>query len=108
VVSAYCLDHARFVRRSLLLGPYVVTNATRKGARRCRSFPRSHKSNRKTRSRCGSDHEVHERLKQHATFIQSPKDYVIGQALRRLFRKDKDFAAGVESQSNGNGHGLRT
>jgi len=40
------------------------------------------------------DHEVHERLKQYAEFIQSPKDYVIGQALRRLFRKDKDFAAG--------------
>jgi bacterioferritin (cytochrome b1) len=35
---------------------------------------------------------VHERLKQYATFIQSPKDYVIGQALRRLFEKDHEFA----------------
>ena len=54
------------------------------------------------------DHEVHERLKQYAAFIQSPKDYVVGQALRRLFRKDKDFAAWVESQPNGNGHGVRS
>ena len=50
------------------------------------------------------EHEVHERLKQYAEFIQSPKDYVIGQALRRLFRKDKDFAAWAESRANGNGH----
>jgi len=35
---------------------------------------------------------VHERLKQYATFIRSPKDYVIGQALRRLFEKDHEFA----------------
>src|SRR5436189_955651 len=34
---------------------------------------------------------VHERLKQYAAFIQSPKDYVIGQALRRLFEKDHEF-----------------
>ena len=54
------------------------------------------------------DHEVHERLKQYAEFIQSPKDYVIGQALRRLFRKDKDFATWVESQPNGNGQGVRS
>ena len=35
---------------------------------------------------------LHERLKQYAAFIQSPKDYVIGQALRRLFEKDHEFA----------------
>jgi predicted transcriptional regulator len=35
---------------------------------------------------------VHERLKHYAAFIQSPKDYVIGQALRRLFEKDHEFA----------------
>jgi predicted transcriptional regulator len=35
---------------------------------------------------------LHERLKQYAAFIQSPKDYVIGQALRRLFDKDHEFA----------------
>jgi len=34
---------------------------------------------------------LHERLKQYAAFIQSPKDYVIGQALRRLFEKDHEF-----------------
>lgn len=54
------------------------------------------------------DHAVHERLKQYAAFIQSPKDYVIGQALRRLFHKDKDFAAWIESQPNGNGDGVRS
>ena len=48
------------------------------------------------------DREVHERLKQYAEFIQSPKDYVIGQALRRLFRKDKDFTVWIESRPNGN------
>jgi len=47
------------------------------------------------------EHEVHERLKQYAEFIKSPKDYVIGQALRRLFRKDKDFTVWVESRPNG-------
>ncbi|MGH9419896.1 MAG: hypothetical protein ACRD3J_07985 [Thermoanaerobaculia bacterium] len=50
------------------------------------------------------EHEVHERLKQYAEFIQSPKDYVIGQALRRLFRKDKDFAAWAESRAIGIAH----
>ena len=35
---------------------------------------------------------VHEQLKQYAVFIQSPKDYIIGQALRRLFEKDHEFA----------------
>ena len=38
------------------------------------------------------DRAVHERLKHYAAFIQSPKDYVIGQALRRLFEKDHEFA----------------
>jgi predicted transcriptional regulator len=37
------------------------------------------------------DRVLHERLKQYAAFIQSPKDYVIGQALRRLFEKDHEF-----------------
>ena len=37
------------------------------------------------------DRDVHERLKHYAAFIQSPKDYVIGQALRRLFDKDHEF-----------------
>ena len=39
------------------------------------------------------DRTVHERLKEYAQFIQSPKDYVIAQALRHLFDKDRDFAA---------------
>lgn len=47
------------------------------------------------------DRVLHERLKQYCEFIQSPKDYVIGQALRRLFRKDKDFTVWVESRPNG-------
>src|SRR5579871_636510 len=42
------------------------------------------------------EREIHERLRQYAEFIQSPKDYVIGQALRRLFRKDKEFAAWLD------------
>src|SRR6266567_8165982 len=46
------------------------------------------------------DRAVHERLKQYATFIQSPKDYVIGQALRRLFEKDHEFAAWLRAHSN--------
>src|SRR5438093_570975 len=36
----------------------------------------------------------------YATFIQSPKDYVIGQALRRLFEKDHEFAEWLK------GHGV--
>ena len=41
---------------------------------------------------------LHARLKQYATFIGSTKDYVISHALRRLFRKDKDFAAWVAAE----------
>ncbi len=47
------------------------------------------------------DRAVHERLKQYATFIQSPKDYIIGQALRRLFEKDHEFAAWLTSHKQG-------
>ncbi len=43
------------------------------------------------------DRVLHERLKQYCEFIQSPKDYVIGQALRQLFRKDREFAAWSDS-----------
>src|SRR5579862_5568848 len=46
------------------------------------------------------DRVLHERLKRYCEFIQSPKDYVIGQALRQLFRKDREFAAWSESAAN--------
>jgi hypothetical protein len=42
---------------------------------------------------------VHERLKLYAEFIQSPKDYVVSQALTWLFRKDKDFATWLEART---------
>ena len=44
------------------------------------------------------DHAVHERLQQYAAFIQSPKDYVIGQALERIFRSDKKFTKWLAAQ----------
>jgi predicted transcriptional regulator len=44
------------------------------------------------------DHTVHERLQQYAAFIQSPKDYVIGQALERIFRSDKKFTKWLAAQ----------
>ncbi len=47
------------------------------------------------------EREVHDRLKLYAEFIDSSKDYVIGQALVRLFRKDKEFAAWTERRSAG-------
>jgi predicted transcriptional regulator len=37
------------------------------------------------------DHALHERLEQYAAFIESPKHYVVAQALERLFRSDKKF-----------------
>jgi predicted transcriptional regulator len=37
------------------------------------------------------DHAVHERLELYAAFIQSPKHYVVAQALERLYRSDKMF-----------------
>jgi predicted transcriptional regulator len=37
------------------------------------------------------DHAIHERLEQYAAFIESPKHYVVAQALERLFRSDKGF-----------------
>ena len=43
---------------------------------------------------------LHERLKLYAEFIQSPKDYVVSQALIRLFRKDKEFAIWLESRTD--------
>ena len=42
---------------------------------------------------------VHERLKLYAEFVQSPKDYVVSQALTWLFRKDKDFATWLEART---------
>jgi hypothetical protein len=45
------------------------------------------------------DRPLHERLKQYAEFIQSPKDYVISQALSHLFRKDKEFATWLEART---------
>jgi hypothetical protein len=35
---------------------------------------------------------------QYADFIQSPKDYVVSQALTWLFRKDKEFAIWLEAR----------
>jgi hypothetical protein len=43
------------------------------------------------------DRGVHERLQQYADFIQSPKEYVVAQALQRLFRSDKEFTTWLAS-----------
>ncbi len=45
------------------------------------------------------DHALHERLEQYAAFIQSPKHYVVGQALERLFRGDKAFIKWLAEQA---------
>jgi hypothetical protein len=42
---------------------------------------------------------LHERLHQYATFIRSPKDYVIAQALERVFRNDKKFLTWLTGRS---------
>jgi hypothetical protein len=42
---------------------------------------------------------LHERLHQYAAFIQSPKDYVIAQALERVFRNDKEFVSWLTGRS---------
>ena len=44
------------------------------------------------------DQELHHQLKAYAEFIASSKDYVISQALHRVFRHDKDFAAWLAAQ----------
>jgi hypothetical protein len=44
------------------------------------------------------DRPLHERLKQYAEFIHSPKDHVISQALSQLFRKDKEFAGWLDAR----------
>ena len=46
------------------------------------------------------DHAVHERLERYAEFIQSPKPYVVAQALERLFRSDKEFARWLAGRAN--------
>ena len=43
---------------------------------------------------------LHEQLKLYAEFIQSPKDYVVSQALTRLFRNDREFAIWLESRTD--------
>jgi predicted transcriptional regulator len=40
---------------------------------------------------CRVDRSIHEQLKEYAAFIDSPKEYVVAQALERLFRSDKEF-----------------
>jgi predicted transcriptional regulator len=47
------------------------------------------------------DRAIHERLKQYAAFLHSPKDYIISQALRRLFEKDHEFAKWLRAHDNG-------
>jgi hypothetical protein len=45
-----------------------------------------------------------EELRRYCQFLESPQDYVIGQALEMLFRKDKDFARWLgASASTGDG-----
>lgn len=44
------------------------------------------------------DLALHHQLKAYAEFIASSKDYVISQALHRVFRHDKDFAAWVAAR----------
>jgi hypothetical protein len=39
------------------------------------------------------DQSLHDQLKAYAEFIASSKDHVISQAIRHVFRHDKDFAA---------------
>ena len=39
------------------------------------------------------DSAVHERLKQYAEMIKSPKEYIVSLLLARLFRSDKKFTA---------------
>lgn len=40
-----------------------------------------------------SGRDVHDQLRAYLVFVAGPKDYVINQALRLLFRKDREFAA---------------
>jgi predicted transcriptional regulator len=47
------------------------------------------------------DRALHAQLKAYAEFIESSKDYVICQALHRVFRQDKDFAAWLAARSTG-------
>jgi hypothetical protein len=46
------------------------------------------------------DHGVYERLERYAEFIESPKRYVIVQALERLFRSDKEFTRWLAACAN--------
>jgi predicted transcriptional regulator len=45
------------------------------------------------------DHALHERLEQYAAFIESPKHYIVAQALERLFRSDKKFIKWLAGQA---------
>lgn len=47
------------------------------------------------------DREVHETLQQYTTFLDSSRDYVIGQALRVVFAKDREFQAWRTAQTRG-------
>lgn len=47
------------------------------------------------------DKDVLEDLEQYCRFLESSRDYVIGQCLTFIFRKDREFAEWQANQSNG-------
>jgi hypothetical protein len=65
-------------------------------------IPTKHVELKETLS-CRIEQAVHERLKLYATFIDSPKEYVVTQALDRLFRGDKEFAQWLATRPEGGG-----
>jgi hypothetical protein len=56
---------------------------------------------------CRVDRSIHAQLRQYATFIDSPKEYVVAQALERLFRSDKEFARWLAMQEGAEPAGTR-
>jgi hypothetical protein len=63
------------------------------GTHSCLSSPSSPAAPAKDTLLLRVDRALHENLKAYTEFIASSKDDVISQALHRLFRQDKEFAA---------------
>jgi hypothetical protein len=52
------------------------------------------------------DRASHEKLKAYAEYIASSKDYVISQALHRVFRQDREFASWLASRADRHSNAL--
>ncbi len=75
---------------------HLLTNVNSERSPDVDHSPRSDRPEPKDTLSLRLDCVLHDRLKQYCEFIQSPRDYVIGQALRQLFRASDRGVRGMD------------